>query len=352
MAEKTAKKEKNDGGRAYKELREALKNRAPKRLYVFYGEESFLREWCLGELRKLVARGTEEFNDRRFDGKTLSVGELADALDMVPMFSDFVLVEIHDFDFSKADEDTREGLARTLADIPEYMTVVFVCDTVEYKLDGRIASYRKLKTQLTEVEFAHQEESELVKWVKRHFKSRGKLIDSDAASYLVFITDGLMTTLTGEIEKLSSYVIGENVTRSDIDAVVTPSPDASAYKLASALFRGQRKNAAALLADSFAMDIPAQRLLYILELKAKNLLWAYYVRTSAKGWEDLKKLAGISFEREAQELFNMVPKLSQKSIMRLVTMCADTAYRLQSGAPGTDNEKMTELCMAVLREVG
>ena len=130
MAKKTENTE-------YIELRRDLKEKRAKPLYAFYGSERFMLGWALKELRKRIQPGTEEFNDRRFDGKTVTIDELADALEMLPAFSDFVLIEVTDYDFSKLGDDDVLRLKSLLSDIPEYMCVVFIFDENGMKLDGR-----------------------------------------------------------------------------------------------------------------------------------------------------------------------------------------------------------------------
>ena len=48
---------------AMKELKRALKEGTPGRLYVFHGEETYLREYYLNELKKaLLPDGLDAFN--------------------------------------------------------------------------------------------------------------------------------------------------------------------------------------------------------------------------------------------------------------------------------------------------
>ena len=65
---------------AFQKLKADLSAGTPGCAYIFYGEESYLREYYLGELRKkLVPAGFEEFNYHRLSGKGLTVQELAEA---------------------------------------------------------------------------------------------------------------------------------------------------------------------------------------------------------------------------------------------------------------------------------
>ena len=55
---------------AYKKLRQDLKSGQIGQMYVFHGEEKYLMEQCVAQIRKrLVPEGMEEFNLHTFQGK-------------------------------------------------------------------------------------------------------------------------------------------------------------------------------------------------------------------------------------------------------------------------------------------
>ena len=123
--------------------------------YIFYGEESYLREYYLGELRKkLVPAGFEEFNYHRLDGKDLAVQELTEMAEAMPMMAERTLIVVTDFDLFKLNEEQREKLIAFLDDIPPYCCVVFVYDTVEYKPNRTMKKlYKAVSDHVEAVEF-------------------------------------------------------------------------------------------------------------------------------------------------------------------------------------------------------
>ena len=67
---------------AMRELKKALRQGGLKNLYVFYGDETFLREYYLGELKKaILPQGMEDFNLHTAQGKECSVDWIAQAVD-------------------------------------------------------------------------------------------------------------------------------------------------------------------------------------------------------------------------------------------------------------------------------
>ena len=105
---------------AVQALKSAIKNNAPAKLYIFHGEEQFLLEHYLGQLRKSVLDElTESFNYHRFTNETFDLRDFADAVDNLPMMAERTLVQVDDIDIFKLPEDSREKLQEVISDIPE-----------------------------------------------------------------------------------------------------------------------------------------------------------------------------------------------------------------------------------------
>ena len=86
---------------AFQKLKADLSAGTPGCAYIFYGEESYLREYYLGELRKkLVPAGFEEFNYHRLEGKDLTVQALGEMAEAMPMMSERTLIVVTDWERS------------------------------------------------------------------------------------------------------------------------------------------------------------------------------------------------------------------------------------------------------------
>ncbi len=221
------------------------------RAYIFHGEESYLREYYLGELKKrLVPAGFEEFNHHRLDGKTLTMAQLVETVEAMPMMAERTMVQVTDCDLFKLNEASRGTLVSLLEDFPDYCCLVFVYDLLEYKPDKK---YKKLCAALDKhvetVAFHAADKSDLMNWIRRRFRALGKDIDAQTAEHLIFTCGSLMTGLVPEIEKLGAYAKGKSVTVADIDAVADPVLDAVAFQLTNAITRGDYNAASEILAQ-------------------------------------------------------------------------------------------------------
>lgn len=315
-------------GDSYKSLTAALSSGQIGRLYIFHGDERYLLEHSLGRIRQIICPGgLDGFNYKRFEGNRLSANDLEDAVNTMPAFADRTLVEIHDFDIFGSDQKPR--IAELLADLPDYVCIVFIYTTLQYKPDGR----QKLNTAILKcadvIEFNVQDQDKLVKWIIRHFQDAGKRISAADAQHLAFITGGYMSSLHGEIEKVAAYASKDAISRSDIDALVTPVLDTAVYKLTDTLMRREYVEAMQILDELLRMREAPHKLLFSISAKMRQLLAARIsIDSGGLGRNELMDLCGIRFDFQLKLLMDTARKTPLARCRAAVLSCAETAYRL------------------------
>ena len=201
--------ERKTPNKGYQKLKSDLSAGNIGQVYIFYGEESYLREYYLGEIKKkLVPAGFEEFNYHRLSGKTLTMQELNEAVEAMPMMAERTLIVVTDCDLFKLPEEQRTALIALLNDFPPYCCLVFVYDLIEYKPSKTYKKlYEALDKNAQSVKFEAQERSDLINWIGRRFRALGKGIDAQTAEHLIFTCGALMTGLVPEIGVIS---VGDN----------------------------------------------------------------------------------------------------------------------------------------------
>ena len=298
---------KNDSRRrsgGYEALRAAIKAGVPANLYIFYGEERYLLQTMARQLKELlIPGGFEEFNYHRLTGKGLTVQELAETAEAMPMMAEHTLITVTDMDIFKLDESQRTALIDLLGDFPPYCTLVFLYEQVPYKRDGKMKKLcAALNEYVQEVEFVQQERSDLLKWLKRRFAATGHDIDQTAADHLLFTCGSLMRGLIPEVEKIAAYARHERITVADIDAVAEPVLDARIFDMTNAVTARNYDRAAAILADLLRMQTEP---IAILAALGKELRRLYTARLALDGGKDrvwLKELWGMSSDYPAKLL--------------------------------------------------
>ena len=340
------KPEKNDA--AFRKLKEDLVSGNIGNAYIFHGEESYLREFYLGELRKtLIPAGFEEFNYHTVEGKGLSVQTLAEMAESMPMLAERTLIQVTDPDLFRLNEEQREQLIALLEDLPPYCCIVFVY-TAEYKPDR---TKKKLHAALTKyvqtVEFVPADNSDLVPWIMRRFKALDKTIERPAAEYLIFLCGGLMTGLIPEITKIAAYAKGKTVTEKDIDAVASPILSASVFKLADAVVKENYNEAARILGDLLKLQEEPLMINAALGGQLRRIYTARLAVDSGKDKYWLMDLWGMKSDYPVKLWLESARKTNRSWCSEAVKQCQVLDRRLKSER-GIDADEELKLLLVRL----
>ncbi|MBQ9979671.1 MAG: DNA polymerase III subunit delta [Oscillospiraceae bacterium] len=335
MQKNSRKKTQND---SYPKLRQALKAGEIEGIYIFHGEERYLLEHSVSELRRIIVpEGTEEFNLRIFDGK-VSAAEVVHAVDSMPAMSDKTLTIVRDWDIFSLGESESSQLAELFDDYPDYATLVFVYDTVEYKPDWRRKFAKKLKEDAFIVEFAKQEKNSLVRWLHNRFAALDKEISSADAEYLIFLSGGLMTALAGETEKLAAYQKGKTITRTDIDAVVIPVTEAVVFELGDALAARKNDRALEVLYTLLDSRESADKIMYHIGRQMRQLYNARLLAKQPGAAQKLMEQWGMKSQYPADKLIQNASRMSLKYCRQAVKLCAQADRDLKFSG---DDKRLT-----------
>ena len=324
--------EKNEKLPGYEELHRQVQSGSVGNVYIFQGEETYLMQQAVAELQALlVPPGFEEFNYHRLSGKGLTVQEVTEAVEAMPMMAEHTFVTVTDMDIFKLDEPQRTALTTLLGDFPEYCTLVFLYRQIPYKKDARL---KKLASALVEhaqeIEFAQQGQQKLFRWVRRRFAAMDKEIDDNAVEHLLFTCGSLMDGLVPEIAKIGAYARGKRVTVADIDAVADPVLDAEVFQMTDAVAAGTYDRAAELLAELLRMQEEPIRILAAL---GKMLRQLYTARLAIDGGKDrvwLKDLWRMKSDYPARKLLDSARNVGRDWCREAVKRCQVLDRRMKS----------------------
>ena len=324
-----AKKQEQPNG--LQELKNDLKQKNPSRLYIFHGEEVFLLHHYLGQLKKLLLDPlTESFNHHRLNSETFDIQSFADSVENLPMMAEHTFVLVEDIDLFKMNEGDRTKMAEILSDIPDYCTVVFAYITAEWKPDKRLKKlWDAIQDNASIVEFAKQEQRDLVAWITRHFAAQKKRISSDLCVYLIDITGGTMTALSGEIQKICAYSGAEEIRKSDIDAVTEPVLDAVVFQMTDQLSAGRYDKALLKLQQLLKMQQEPLAILGAVGGHFRRIGTARTLLDHGKSSQELAKLYGIS-EYPARKTMEAARRFRPEFCAAAARLVLETDYKIKT----------------------
>lgn len=312
-------------------------------VYIFHGEESYLREYYLSEMKKHLVAGFESFNFHKLEGKGLTVQTLTETVEAMPMMAQRTMVQVVDWDLYKLNEEQRNGLTALLEDFPPYCCLVIVYDQIEYKPNK---TYKKLYAALDKhtqaVKFEEQSQNEILKWVSRRFKAAGHTIDAPTAEHLLFTCGSLMNGLIPEIGKIAAYAKNERVTKADIDAVAAPVLEAQVFEMTGAVSKGDFDRAAGVLGALLKLQEEPFMLLALMGKELRKLHTARIALDTGRDKFWLMERWNMRSDYPARLLLDNAGRVSREWCANGVKRCYEADLRIKSvsGVDGADELKL------------
>ena len=318
-----AKVQNNPG--ALQALKNEIKEKNLGRLYFFHGEEQFLMYHYLEQIRKiLIDELTESFNYHKLTNETFDLRSFADCVEGLPMMAEYTMVVVDEIDIFKLNESDREKITDILSDIPEHCTVIFTYETTTWKPDKRFKKlWSAIESNGRVVEFAKQDQRDLIAWITRHFHAHKKNITPDLCAYLIELTGGTMTLLLGEISKISAYSSADNIVKSDIDAVTEPVLDAVVFQMTDLLAQGGYGPALLKLRQLLQMQQEPIAILGAIGKHIRQLGAARMLYDNGKNSGDLMRVCGIA-DYAARKLMNAAGRFSADFCRKATELVMET----------------------------
>lgn len=246
-------------------INEDIKSGQYKKVYLLYGEESFLKQSYKKKLKEAVA-GDDTMNYNYFEGKGLDVNELISLSDTMPFFSDKRLIIIEDSGFFKT---SSEALADYLPMIPDTTCILFVEDAV----DKRNRLFKKVKELGHAAEMKRQDSAQLARWAGTILAQNGRKITGSSMNLFLERTGDDMENIRMELEKLISYTMGSDVvTTEDMEAVTTVQVTNKIFDMVNAIVTRKTRLAMDLYEDLLTLKEPPMRILFLIARQFNQLL--------------------------------------------------------------------------------
>ena len=330
-------------------LKEEIRQNTPGRLYFFYGDEVFLLHHYLKQLQKIcIDPLTESFNFHKLTVETFDLQTLADSVENLPMMAERTMVVVDEIDLFKMNEADRDRAAEIISDIPDYCTLVFTYETTPFKPDKRLKKlWGAMEKNGMLVEFQKQNQRDLISWIGRHFAAAGKKITPDLCNYLIDITGGTMTALSGEISKICAYSGSEEVCKADIDAVVEPVLDAVVFQMTDLL--GQKAYGAALLKLQQLLKMQQEPIAILGAIGGhfRRLSTARILLDNGRNADDLMKMTGLK-DYPARKTIAAASRFSAAFYQRAAELVLESDVKMKTSVD--DPERILEVLILQLAQ--
>ncbi len=245
-------------------LRKQIKSREFSRVYLLYGDDAYLKQFYANEICKKAITGLPDMNFATLEGKSLKMSDLEDALEQIPLMSEYRCALVQDFNYESAPESDKKHIKQIIENIPETSILILWCETVEInpKRQG------KWKTLISQIDSCgsvallnHRKEADLRRMLIDSATRKGVRLDQSVANYLIFVCHSDLVTLKNELEKLCAYKKDSYISKEDIDLLVPKTAEDASFKLAKAITSCNSDLAIATISDLFYQKIAPEIIL-------------------------------------------------------------------------------------------
>lgn len=341
-------------------IKEHLKNNTFSRVYLFYGEETFLIDYFVNEIKKQVLGENDEgLNLSVFENKT-DIEVLIDACDTFPLFADKKLVIVknsglfsakgqkkteaageedgQEEEEAKQEQSTvtgsraQEALSEYIPNIPVTTCLIFI----ENSVDKRLKVFKQVSVYGTVLEFKRNKPEYLVHWVIANMKKQlGRNITAEAAEYLVAVSDPDMYALRNEMFKLSAYAGDrKDITLEDVKQLAIPTIKSVIFDLLDAVAQRNGKKAIVILDDILSLKEPEQKIFAMLSKQAGELMKMKLLLESGASQADINRYFSGRHPYVIKKLTEQARRTSVKYLQDLLRCLMETEESYKKGLIG------------------
>ena len=172
-------------------------------------------------------------------------------------------------------------------------------------------------------------------------------ISTDLCLYLIDITGGTMTALSGEIEKISAYSGADEIHKTDIDAVTEPVLDAVVFQMTDLLTDGRYAAALEKLQQLLKMQQEPLAILGAVGGHFRRLGTARILLDHGRNSSDLQKLCGIP-DYPARKTMEAARRLRSDFCAKASELILETDYGMKTSFD--DPQRLLELLILQLAQ--
>jgi DNA polymerase-3 subunit delta len=280
--------------------------------YILHGKEEFGRSKELAGMRAKLADGDQamaQLNTTILDGKYLTLGELRHACDTIPFLYDRRLVIVHGLlswlvqGKGGKEEGTQESqepasrraflneLTAYLPILPPTTRLVFVEERTLAASHPviKLAQEEGQKDRAFVKHFKLPKEWELPNWIQQRARDAGGEISWDASRLMATLAGNDLRLLDQEIDKLLLYANGQQVTETDVRALVSRARESSVFDLVDHVGRREADKALRLLHRLLDEGEPPLRLMAMLARQVRILIQVSELQASRMTQDQIAK---------------------------------------------------------------
>ena len=297
------------------ELFQSIKEGNINRIYLFYGQETYIMASAIDAIRRSLSAQGAEPDYISVDGRNVPGEQIVELCLTVSFVSPCKLIVVDNLPQLTAKDAPSDERLLEYADAPDDDAVlVFTCTADAVKTSPL---FKKLSKHACAVDFTPLSDRELGTFIRRELKKYSKSITQENTEFLISYTDTELNKLQSELNKLALGSEHTDISREDIENIVTPSRDYKIFKLTDYIFDGDTLQAVQLT-DLLLMQ--KEEPVYIIAVLAKTVHNCIMVKSMrGQGIPDAQICAGLGIK---EFVLGKLSRYCRRYSMEKLTECA------------------------------
>lgn len=326
MATYQKKSKTNPTTASMKTIRDHIEGRTFSRVYLLFGEETYLVNQYRDLLVKALVNDGDTMNFTTYSSDTFNVDSVAGDIVTMPFLAEYRVVLVEDSGiFDKSDEKLLESVEQMGDE-----NVLIFC---EKKVDKR----KKLYTSLNKnekascLEFATPDTATLTKWIAGILSEGGINVRATVPDKLINACGSNMHALKNEASKLHDYCIerGE-ITDEDVAAICVNPVEDKVFEMCECISKKDSAKALSLYNDLYILKTSPMTVIYLISRQFNLLLQVKQLLS-----EDKKPAEVASFiklpEFAARKHISICSRYSDTDLIKAVDRCQEADLSVKTG---------------------
>ena len=307
-----------------KQLDADIKSGNFKKIYVFYGDQDYLKSRYKDILVRQFVPDGDTMNLTCFFGKKIDLKEVLEIAGTMPFFAEKRVVVCEKSGlFSSACEE----LAEFIPDIPDTCVMIFCED----KIDARLKQTKAAKAAGSVVEFTDLCEADLRKWILQRIAKEHRQITANALDLFITRCGSDLWQISNELEKLISYTFNKDgIRKEDVEAVCPPLAEDKIFVMINAIFDGNADTALCCYRDLLALRTEPLNILGLIREQYRLMLHAKEMSEENVSLREMAEVMKLRDTRVKMAL-PVAKKSSKIRLIEGIKACAETDEKIKTG---------------------
>lgn len=306
-----------------KSLNDDLKSGQFHKVYLFYGEEAYLKKQYKDKFRQSII-GDDTMNYSYFEGKGVNYREIIDIAETMPFFAERRLIIMED---TGALKSASQELSDYIKEMPDSTILIII----ENEVDKRSKLFKAITSVGRAVELGKQDENTLLRWVAGMVRKEMRQMDDSTVRFLVSKVGTDMENIQQELEKLFCYTMDRGqITAKDVEAICTTQIGNHIFDMIHAVAEHKQRKALDYYNELLALKEPPMRILFLLTKQFRQLLEVKEMERAGYARKEIAAIVGLH-PFVAGKYQEQAKHFQTKELREIIEESVDIEERVKTG---------------------